>query len=37
MERRDDVSSCAYFYLDRSSDDLPSLLAVGDRTRDLKD
>lgn len=37
MERRDDVSSCAYFYLDRPEAELPHLPAVGDRQRDLND
>jgi hypothetical protein len=37
MERRDDVSSCAYFYLDRPDDDLPLLAPLAERTRDLKE
>ncbi len=35
MERRDDVSSCAYFYLDGPTDDLPPLMAVAKRTAGL--
>ena len=35
MERRDDVSSCAYFYLDRPENDLPSLVSRDDRVRGL--
>ncbi len=34
-ERHDDVSSCAYFYLDRPDDDLPPLLPVAERTGGL--
>jgi len=36
MERRDDVSSCAYFYLDRPDDDLPPLTSREARLRDLE-
>jgi hypothetical protein len=35
FERQDDVSSCAYFYLDRPDNDLPPLMSVGDRSRGL--
>ncbi|HVU22901.1 MAG TPA: glycoside hydrolase family 172 protein [Opitutus sp.] len=35
FERQDDVSSCAYFYLDRPDDDLPPLPPVAVRTRGL--
>ncbi|HEY4300410.1 MAG TPA: glycoside hydrolase family 172 protein, partial [Candidatus Didemnitutus sp.] len=35
FERQDDVSSCAYFYLDRPDDDLPPLPPVAERTRGL--
>ncbi|HWA86241.1 MAG TPA: glycoside hydrolase family 172 protein [Opitutus sp.] len=35
FERQDDVSSCAYFYLDRADDDLPPLPPVAERTRGL--
>jgi hypothetical protein len=35
-ERRDDVSSCAYFYLDRPVTDLPALPPAKDRSRGLK-
>ena len=36
MERRDDVSSCAYFYLDRPENDLPALIRPDDRIRGLE-
>ncbi|HUL53486.1 MAG TPA: glycoside hydrolase family 172 protein [Opitutaceae bacterium] len=36
MERRDDVSSCAYFYLDRPDDDLPPLIDRDARIRGLE-
>jgi hypothetical protein len=32
FERRDDWSSCAWFYLDRPSNDLPPLATVAERT-----
>jgi len=32
FERRDDWSSCAYFYLDRPVNDLPPLAPVAERT-----
>jgi hypothetical protein len=32
FERQDDWSSCAYFYLDRTANDLPALAPVADRT-----
>jgi len=35
FERRDDVSSCAYFYLDRPEHDLPALLPPAERSRGL--
>jgi len=35
FERQDDWSSCAYFYLDRPENGLPSLAPVADRTRGL--
>ena len=35
FERQDDWSSCAYFYLDRPSNDLPALAPVNERTRGL--
>jgi hypothetical protein len=35
MERRDDVSSCAYFYLDRPEHDLPALPPVKERAAGL--
>jgi hypothetical protein len=35
FERQDDVSSCAYFYLDRPDDDLPPLMPAADRARGL--
>jgi hypothetical protein len=31
FERTDDWSSCAYFYLDRPTNDLPALLPVAER------
>lgn len=34
-ERSDDLSSCAYFYLDRPTNDLPPLQPVADRIRGL--
>lgn len=36
MERRDDVSSCAYFYLNKPENDLPPLISRDDRIRDLE-
>jgi hypothetical protein len=36
MERRDDVSSCAYYYLDRPEDDLPPLISQAARVHGLK-
>ena len=36
MERRDDVSSCAYFYLDRPENNLPLLISRDDRIRGLE-
>jgi hypothetical protein len=36
MERRDDVSSCAYFYLDRPENDLSPLISRDDRVRGLE-
>jgi len=36
FERQDDVSSCAYFYLDRPDNDLPALMPAEDRSRGLK-
>jgi hypothetical protein len=36
IERRDDVSSCAYFYLDRPQDDLPALIGPEERMRGLE-
>ena len=35
FERQDDVSSCAYFYLDRPDNDLPALMSAEDRSRGL--
>jgi hypothetical protein len=35
FERQDDVSSCAYFYLDRPDHDLPALMPVEERSRGL--
>ena len=35
FERQDDVSSCAYFYLDRPEDDLPALMPAEERSRGL--
>lgn len=35
FERRDDWSSCAYFYLDRPENDLPALAPVQERTTGL--
>ena len=34
-ERADDVSSCAYFYLDQPESGLPPLPAISERTADL--
>ena len=31
FERQDDWSSCAYFYLDKPTDDLPALLPIDQR------
>ena len=35
FERQDDVSSCAYFYLDRPDNDLPALISAEGRSRGL--
>ncbi len=35
FERQDDVSSCAYFYLDRPDNDLPDLMPAPERSRGL--
>jgi hypothetical protein len=35
FERQDDVSSCAYFYLDRPDNDLPALMPAEERSRGL--
>jgi hypothetical protein len=35
FERQDDVSSCAYFYLDRPDHDLPPLMPAAERSRGL--
>lgn len=35
FEREDDWSSCGYFYLDRSTNDLPALAPVAERTKGL--
>ena len=37
IERRDDVSSCAYFYLDRPASPLPGLKPLSERTAGLAD
>jgi hypothetical protein len=35
LERTDDMSSCAYFYLDRPDPDLPPVPSIEERTADL--
>lgn len=35
FEREDDWSCCSYFYLDKPMNNLPELMNVSDRTRDL--
>ena len=35
FEREDDWSCCSYFYLDKPMNNLPELMNVSERTRDL--